>query len=202
MAARLEKWDGRARGDGAEPAVLDFLRRDLLEELLKPHLKGGAAAYQWSRPFVFLENVLRERPSRWLPPGYTTYDHLLAASLGRAVTRAAAQAGHRIPLLMLHPFGRSGFLRRHLSIADLPQDGTGYSVKQTGRTFGPAMRFVADLSDLDKSLMNITAGQSGHYLSPHYRDQFPAWYGGHGLASAFSAAREAAGRKHHLTLLP
>ena len=107
-----------------------------------------------------------------------------------------------MPLQMLHPFGRSGFLARHLSISGVPQNGTGYSVKQTGRTFGPAMRFVADLSNWDQSLMNIPMGQSGQYLSRHYRDQFEIWFDGDGLASSFSGEAQQKVRRHSLTLVP
>ena len=38
-------------------------------------------------------------------------------------------------------------------------------------TGGPSCRLIVDLSDLDNSLAVITSGQSGHFLSPHYKDQ-------------------------------
>ena len=219
VAALLKNWNGEADKDSREMPLVEFTRRELVRQILRPHLKEEAAKYQWSRSFTFLQRVLTERPAAWLPGEYKDYDELIVAcadEAARALERDERQRGERdpantdtwswadfVPLQMLHPFGRSGFLRRHLSIADIPQHGASYSVKQTGRTFGPAMRFVADLSDFDKSLMNITVGQSGHYLSPHYKDQFEYWYEGRGLASAFSDAAEAAGAKRKtLTLNP
>jgi len=40
---------------------------------------------------------------------------------------------------------------------------------------GPLCRFIADLSDWDNSLMILDVGQSGHVLSPHYKDHFEKW---------------------------
>jgi penicillin G amidase len=67
---------------------------------------------------------------------------------------------------------------------------------------GPAMRFVADLSNFDQSLMEIPTGESGQYASPYYRDQFVEWFDGRGIPTAFSNAAEDGARAHRLTLLP
>jgi penicillin amidase len=64
------------------------------------------------------------------------------------------------------------------------------------------MRSVSDLSNFDNSLMEIPTGESGQYASPHYRDQFPEWFAGRGIAAPFSESAEEATRAHRLTLLP
>jgi penicillin amidase len=64
------------------------------------------------------------------------------------------------------------------------------------------MRFVADLSNFDDSLMEITTGESGQFASPYYRDQFPEWFAGHGLPAPFSEAAADKTRAHRLFLLP
>ena len=61
---------------------------------------------------------------------------------------------------------------------------------------------MADLASWDNSLMNITFGQSGQFSSRHYRDQFPAWFQGHGIPAPFSESAEANTRTHHLVLAP
>jgi penicillin amidase len=40
------------------------------------------------------------------------------------------------------------------------------------------MRFVADLSNWDASMMNLTLGESGHRASGHYSDQWKAYLDG------------------------
>jgi penicillin amidase len=40
---------------------------------------------------------------------------------------------------------------------------------------GPVLRMVLDFSDLDNSMAVLDVGQSGHRLSPHYKDHFERW---------------------------
>jgi penicillin amidase len=214
----IPRWDGRAEASSRFVALVDYTRRELREMILRPVLGEQFRQYQWSRSETFFENLLRERPAAWLPPEYPDYDALLVAAADRAAAKLESEAreadvarpenpeqwrwGLFVQLRMLHPMARSGFLSRHLSITEVDQSGTGYSVKQTGRSVGPAMRFVADLADLDNSLMNMTMGQSGQFLSRHYRDQFPPWYWGRGVASAFHENAVSHATQHRLRLTP
>jgi penicillin amidase len=63
--------------------------------------------------------------------------------------------------------------------------GSGTTVKQTTKTLGPSERVVVDLGDLDKSVADITTGESGHVASPHYKDQWPAYYAGSSFPMEF-----------------
>jgi acyl-homoserine lactone acylase PvdQ len=47
------------------------------------------------------------------------------------------------------------------------------------------MRMIVDLSNLDGSYQNVTIGQSGHYLSSHYKDEWPSYYVGNSLPMQF-----------------
>ena len=159
-----------------------------------------------------MENVLRERPERWLPAEFKSYDELLMASADLAIEKMMDASHHPEPrqwawgvfnvLRMNHPLGRSGILERALSIGPVPISGSSFSVKQITPTFGPAMRFVADLSNFDNSLMNNTSGESGQFPSANYRDQFPAWYEGHGIPSAFTDGAQQPKVAHRLRLVP
>ncbi len=110
--------------------------------------------------------------------------------------------GSCIRLEIYHPLGRSGILRRILSIGPIEQGGTIDTVRAMGYRHGPAMRFVADLSNWDLSLMEIPAGESGQYASAHYRDEFPEWFAGRGIPAPFSAGAEGRVRVNRLQLLP
>jgi penicillin amidase len=37
---------------------------------------------------------------------------------------------------------------------------------------GPAMRIILDFNDIDNAVSINPTGQSGHPMSPHYKDQF------------------------------
>jgi penicillin amidase len=103
---------------------------------------------------------------------------------------------------MLHPIGQTGLLKRLLGITGKAQSGTMYSVRAATRHHGPSMRFVADLSDWDDSILLLPAGQSGQPGSSHYSDQFSYWYEGKEILAPFTDAAELATRRHLLTLQP
>jgi penicillin amidase len=211
LIGRVEGWDGRAQANSVETAFVEYTRRALMRNLLRPYLGEETGLYDW-REAVFLEMVLRERPARWLPADFHSYDELLMASADLAVGRltrdtkssdsSAWRWGRLNALVMLHPLGRSGWRQRLLSIGPMEQAGSVYTVKAAQPSHGPAIRFVADLADFNNSLMNMTLGQSGQAGSTHYRDQFSAWFEGHAVAAPFSDAAEERIRAHRLRLLP
>ena len=207
----LKDWNGIADTDSAEVSFLAAFRRATLALILEPCLGDQTNLYQW-RATSFLQKILTERPSKWLPPAYKSYDELLVAAADRAVAKLTEDAkSSRIEdwewkefnaLEMLHPIGREGVLKALLSISGKPQAGTSYSVRAATKRHGPAMRFVANLGNWDESILLLPAGQSGQLGSSHYADQFPYWYEGSPIFQPFSDPAEARTRKHTLTLKP
>ena len=211
LLARLANWDGRAAADSVEESFVMRVRVALLRNVLSPFLGAETGRYTW-RSAVFVDWLLREHPVNWLPSGYRNYDELLIHSADDAVAQLAAAThnsdssawpyGRLNSLIMFHPLGRNGILRRLFSIGPLPQSGDVFTVKAMTRTHGPSMRFVADLSNWDNSLLEISTGESGQFLSSHYKDQFPEWFAGRPIASPFSDAAEQSSRAHTLLLEP
>jgi len=207
----LKDWNGIADADSPEVSFLEETRRAALELLLEPYLGKETALYSWRRT-TFLQKILTERPAKWLPAGYKTYDELLTAAADRGVQRLAELSNKsRVDdwawkefdaLDMAHPLGRTGLLRNFLSITGKPQSGTAYSPRAATKHHGPAMRFVANLGNWDESIMLVPGGESGQPGSTHYTDQFPYWYEGRPIYQPFSDAGEASLRKHTLTLKP
>jgi penicillin amidase len=211
LIGRCGSWDGRILTGSVEASFLDLVRETLLRDLLEPYLGKDTGLYQWWRRPVFLENVLRERPPRWLPKPYASYDELLSAAADDAVRQLRRRFGNeernwqwgRVdPLEMLHPLGTSGILCRIFSVGPAGHNGSRYTVDATRRGAGPAMRFVADLANFDDSQMEIPLGESGQFASPHARDQFPLWLAGRPLSAPFSEAAEEKVLKHQLLLVP
>lgn len=211
LIANAKDWNGMADPDSTVVPFLNAVRLEALRLLLEPYLGADTQLYQW-RSTAFLERILTDRPEKWLPKKYRTYDDLLIAAADDSVSQLQQQTGssqiedwswNRFDsLTMFHPLGRRGFLKSLLSITGKPQGGTAFSPRAATPHHGPAMRFVADLSNWDDSIMLIPAGQSGQFGSSHYSDQFSYWYEGQPIASPFSDAAEASARQHTLTLEP
>ncbi len=207
----LKDWNGIADANSPEVPFLEGVRRAALRLILQPYLGTDTGLYEW-RSVAFLQKMLTDRPAKWLPPQYKTYDELLAAAADESVAKMAAEThSEKIDdwpwkrfdsLDMLHPLGRDGLLKRLLSITGKAQSGTQYSVRAATRHHGPAMRFIADLSDWDHSILLLPAGQSGQPGSSHYSDQFSYWFEGKEILAPFSDAAELAVRRHLLTLQP
>jgi len=211
LIERAQDWNGIADADSPLVSFLEATRRSALVLLLEPYLGKDTDLYQW-RSTSFLQRILTDRPEKWLPPAYKTYDELLAAAADRAVGRLAERSrSERIEdwqwkrfdsLEMLHPIGHAGLLKSLLSITGKSQSGTVYSPRAATQHDGPAMRFVANPANWDDSILLIPAGQSGQFGSSHYTDQFSYWYEGKPIAAPFSDTAEARARRHTLILKP
>jgi len=211
----LQKWDGEARMDSASTLVCEVTRPVLLARLLNPKLGDGTpdlAGYRWGTSATFVDNVLNNNWTRWLPPGDADLNATLIKSLEEGVRKIPALVGNSdrkawvwgntIPLTFHHPLDVLPFMQRLLDVGPFPQMGMNTTVKATTMGHGPSMRMVVDLADLDRSVNNITLGESGQVFSAYYKDQFQAWYTGRSFAMLFSDAAVERGAVHKLVLEP
>jgi penicillin amidase len=206
----MRGWDGRMEKDSAAAAVANSSRRHLMKLLLIPKLGDDFTNYDWWFSTAALENIVTHRPPRWLPQGYKSYDDVLVAAVQRAVDSEAAPRdlrnwrwGMQFPVEVQHPvLGSIPILSHFSGTGSHLQSGSGSTVKQIGVDLGPSERLTVDFSNLDQSTLNIVIGESGHLLSPHYKDQFKAWYEGSTFALPFSEAAVNAAAEHKLALQP
>jgi penicillin amidase len=209
----LVDWDGKARMRSGATLVCRLTNQVLRERILTPKLGAEMASLNWAMGTVFLQNVINNNLTRWLPPGDKDFNHTLIESLQEAVARipAAVHSGKRSawewgranPLMFRHPLaGKVPVLDRIFDVGPYPQSGTSTTVKATTSTHGPSMRMVVDFADLDQSIQNITLGESGQVTSPYYKDQFNAWYDDRSFRMPFSEPVVDSQTVHRLTLTP
>jgi penicillin amidase len=172
--------------------------------------------YRWGERDSVEEELVTHEPARWLPSGYATWEDFLAAVVQRGLREAHAprdlrswQQGSVFPLEIDHPlFSRISTAARLLGInlaggtGLQSESGDMTTVKQVGRAFGPSERFTADLSDPDRTTLNLVLGQSGDPASPWYMDQFQSWLHGNTYSLPFTTAATQATITHTLTLTP
>jgi len=206
----MRGWDGRMEKNSAAATLAYWSRRNLMKLLLTPKVGDDFVNYDWGLPGPALEAIITHKPARWLPKGYSSYDDVLVAAVQKTVDSDQAsrdlkkwQWGHQLPVEVQHPlFGSIPVLSRFSGTGSHLQSGSGTTVKQVGTDFGPSERLTVDFSNLDGSTLNIVIGQSGHLFSPHYKDQFAAWYDGSTFPLPFSEAAVDKNAEHRLTLQP
>jgi penicillin amidase len=208
LIGMIANWDGHMTPASVEATFVDQVGAAFGHILLQPYYGETTA----TGGEIFLERILREQPADWLPPGTTNYDVLLIASADRAVADltnsmnqkdiAAWTWGNRNKLLMTHPLGASGILAKIFSIGPVAHAGGPGCIDALGRSEGPSMRLVADLSNWDNSFMEITTGESGQLGSDHYSDQYPSWFARTPLPAPYSDAAVQRATAHTLRLEP
>jgi penicillin amidase len=206
----MRDWDGQMSTESVAATLVVQSRQELVRLLLEPKLGELRRAYRWFMSPVWLENVLQRQPARWLPAAYSGWDDLLAAAVEASVDQGHAPRqladwrwGKEQTLEISHPlFGMVPVLRRWAGTGRVPQSGDGYTVKQVGRSFGPSERMTVDLANLDSSTLNIVNGQSGEIFSPHFIDQWQAWYSGTTFVLPFSTTAVQQAQAHVLVLEP
>jgi acyl-homoserine lactone acylase PvdQ len=86
-------------------------------------------------------------------------------------------------LLLNHSLGRMKFVKPLLAIGPFPSAGDHVTIDMGfyrhsnpfAHTVGASLRFIIDMAHWEESGFVLVSGQSGHVLSPHYRDQNQLW---------------------------
>jgi penicillin amidase len=109
-----------------------------------------------------------------------------------------------------HPMG---FLAlKEMSIGPFPHPGGNSTVRAAAsmgfgdRKYmcmgGPVLRHIIDFGDPDNALVVIDGGQSGQWLSPHYRDMTSLWYNSEYMIAEKRPEEVIANAESVLTLKP
>lgn len=193
----LSKWNGQMDKDQAAPMITQLLSNTLRTALTSLTLQGSAKAREHPnilpRPEV-AETLLRSRPAGWVPQN--DWDAWLLQQFADALQEGRRRQGtpvtkwrwgRMLQWTLAHPVGKQlPFVNRFFDIGPVPMSGSGTTVKQTTSTLGPSERMVVDFGDLDSSVQNLVAGESGSVASPHYKDQWPAYYVGNSFPMEFN----------------
>jgi penicillin G amidase len=223
----LRGWDFTQGVDSAPAAYYNAVYRHLLIRTFNDELPEGARPTGGDRWFEVLRALLDRPDDPWWDDTRTagrteTRDDMLRAAMKDADAELRRRLGddppkwkwgdlHRLELTN-QTFGDSGigpiewlFNRGPLRLAggESLVDATGWDV-QTGYgvEWGPSMRMIVDLGNLDRSRWINLTGASGHAFHAHYWDQAKLWARGGTIpmrATPETIRREA---RRTLTLTP
>ncbi len=178
----LREWNGQMEIGEAAPVIttLVYLRlRFAIAALAAPKRAG---IYNFEMAPSVVQNILAAGAKGWFPDKNKAVLNALSAALGDGRKMLGGNIAHWDygqfhSLTINHPVdGQIPIFGRFFNIGPVPMSGSSTTVKQVSGALGPSMRFAADLSHWDDSLNNLTIGESGHILSPHYKDQWTAYY--------------------------
>ena len=199
----LRSWNGQMEHDLAAPVITELLHAQLAEKLTlsivadkarkEPGSEGEIVPKILPRPQV-IEMLLRQRPKGWAPKddwnGWLLQNLRAAISVGRDRQGSRLKKwrwGNVLQWKLAHPVGKElPIVDRFFDIGPVEMSGSGTTVKQTTATVGPSERMVVDLGNLDASLQNLPAGESGMVASKHYKDQWNAYYYGNSFPMEFN----------------
>lgn len=186
-------WTGRASPESAAyRLVRDFRLRvgelafgPLFTEIRRVDPSISAVAGRGGEGALWA--LIATRPEHLLPTGYGSWiDLLLAAAdetAAAAVEASGSIAGHswgRFNTVRLqHPLSRAvRQLGWWLDLDATPLPGDAHMPRVQVQDFGASQRMAVSPGREAEGFLHMPAGQSGHPLSPHYRDAHAAWMNG------------------------
>ncbi|WP_370155540.1 penicillin acylase family protein [Ferrovibrio sp.] len=196
----LTGWDGTMAAGRPEPLIFAAWYRELTRLVLADEL-GDAFTSLWRFRPLLMKNILSDTggQARWchnVATGrQTTCADLISEALDLALSDLKARYGSDLGRwrwgdahyadAQHRPFSRVPVLKSLFEVS-IPTPGDAYTV-DVGRSdpadetapyanrHAPSLRAIYDLADLNRSQFILSTGQSGHPLSPYYRDQAAAW---------------------------
>jgi len=189
----LETWSGHAAVDSAAYRIVRAFRLELASQVFTALTADCEKAderfdwddhRQWEGPLWLLAT---ERPAHLLNPRYPTWDAQLLGALDQALTRLTKDGaglaektwGERNTAAFRHPLSRA--LPSLGPWLDLPPDrlpGDSNMPRFQSPDAGASERMAVSPGREAEGLFHMPGGQSGHPLSPHYRDGHAAWVKG------------------------
>ncbi|HAW96560.1 MAG: hypothetical protein CMJ33_08640 [Phycisphaerae bacterium] len=187
IRSELRAWDGRAEGDQIAPALIGWIRSQVLRDM-------RAAIELWAKnegygdvsvPRISDEPYLRlieDEPLNWLPEGpWDTWTEWLRIQILAALEAEADspwEESNRIvlesPLASMAPDPMKPMLQIDVG----PQSGHWHAPKVLTPGIGASARLVVSPGHESDGILLTPGGQSGNPLSPHYRSLTDSWAGG------------------------
>lgn len=191
-AAMLRSWNGQMEKGTAAPMLITLVYQQLRKMVADRAAPGKSDYYMPQMAPAVVAKILEGDARDW----FQDKNQALVRALTAAIEEGRQQQGSNLnrwdygqynELTIKHPVGSQlPLLAGYFNVGPIAMSGSSTTIKQTTTRVGPSMRFVADLSGWDRSLNNITVGESGQILSQHYKDQWDAYYAGRSFPMQFS----------------
>jgi penicillin amidase len=186
-------WTGRASSDSVAYRLVRTFRtnfvRDVMTTLTRPALAVDPL-FDYTRSFRGegpVWQLVTEKPPHLLNPKYSSWEEWMLAAVDVSIAELTAGGaalakqtwGEANRGLILHPLAAAiPWFGPRMNMPLDPLPGDVYTPRAHSPRAGPSQRMVVAPGREAEGIMEIPTGQSGHPLSPHYRDQYQAWLNG------------------------
>jgi penicillin G amidase len=190
LRSLVENWGGRASIDSVGFRAVREFRLALITQL-SDVLVSPCKAVQKDFSIAGLDRtegpvwrLVSERPAHLIDPRFESWDKLLLAAADRVLEQAGANGklaeytwGRFNTTKIQHPLSLElPFLSSWLDMPKQPLAGDSDNMPRIqGPATGASQRMAVSPGHEDQGYMHMPCGQSGHPLSPHYRDSHRAW---------------------------
>ena len=181
----LENWGNCACAESVGYTLARRFRTHVTNALLSPianqlETKGLSLSPVLRHTEPAIRVLLEQRPDNWLPSNYTNWDEFLLAQYEASKSALIASFGNSKDLSTLnwgtvnalkiqHPIAAQvPLIGKHLNMAEYPGFGDSYMPAVQGPAFGASERLFVQPGHLDKAILTLPGGQSGHPLSPYF----------------------------------
>lgn len=191
----VQAWNGRADVDQTGFRVLHVYYRALLQRALAPLLLPALAAepslvYRWPLADEPLRRLLEERPEHLLTREHRDWPSFLRRVLldalqeleRRGAPGPDATWGEVNVLDVAHPLANAPvigtLLGSRLRLPRVPVPGAPNTLRVATRDYGAQIRLSVAPARQSDGIMQMSGGQSGHFLSRNFADLQADWVDG------------------------
>jgi penicillin amidase len=186
-------WTGRASPDSVGYRLVRAFRTAFVRDVmttLTSHGKAIDPTFDYTRSNRGegpVWQLIAERPAHLLDPRYRSWDDHILAVVDQVIAELTDDGkklsdrtwGEANAAQIFHPLASAiPYLGGYLNMPGDPLPGDVYTPRASSPRTGPSQRMVVSPGREHEGIMQIPTGQSGHPLSPHYRDHYRAWLDG------------------------
>ncbi len=190
-------WDGAYELNSTSPTLFNkmiyhVMKDACADEMGRENFEVFSTTHQFQRA---LEKLCSNHLSPWWDnvntPEIEIYADILRGAFAKSFAELTDQLGTNpkvwywskvCSLELRHPLGEVALFRPFFNVGPEPERGGNETILQSGFKhdstgfykvyFGSQMRILVDFAHPDSALNVTPSGQSGHIMSPHYKDQW------------------------------
>ncbi len=188
MEKELNNWDGKLKVESRAATIAITMRKKFTEDFLTSWLGDLRSSYTWYSRSVVVDHAIANWSAEFLPSKYKDFDTMVINSYQATIKelnttlgndRSRWNYGAINKFSFNHPIAKVSILKSLLNSGEVTVGGSSHTINcndtNPEHVWGPSMRMVVSLDNLNKTTLAVVPGASGQVASSHYLDQIIDW---------------------------